>query len=174
MRLIAHTTALCLILSGTAASAHNRMFSMLDAQFEWMHHLAAAQQDTDTPAGRSSQEQARIDAFSTSAAAAGLDADLVRAFLDMRATAGEEIQSCWVARWSSAQATSPEEVKDPATSVYPALQQMDRLIFNDLLRQVPVQRDQQGDFNEHVSVDCLSDATRDRLFETLLEVQRAQ
>lgn len=165
---------LCLLIAGTATSAQADLFALIDARLEWMQDVAAFKHANDRPVEDLEREKVVIDKTLEQATLAGVDPDSAQLFFQVQIEAAKEIQSCWIERWSKDQTSVPESYADLTTEVRPALLDLGGQILDKLSNQPPVSSALQADFLDTVNVECLSDDSRAKLFDSLTKVRHSQ
>ncbi|MDA7964175.1 gamma subclass chorismate mutase AroQ [Ruegeria sp.] len=171
MRVWRKTLLLCMCLTGTATAARADLFELIDARLEWMRDVAAYKHANSLPVEDVAREQTVIAKTLEQAAAAGLDPATTQAFFEAQIEAAKDIQSCWIARWMETEA--PAEYRDLKQEVRPVLLDLGGQIIAALPDQTVATSERDG-FVAAVQVDCLSDQSRDRMFDALTQVTRLQ
>lgn len=152
-------------------------FQLIDARLELMKPVAAWKQAEGAAVEDKAREAVVVEKAVEAAGKRNIDPEGAAAFFRAQIEAAKEIQVCWIDRWTAGTATPPAEVPDLKSEIRPQLIK----IGGELLAAVEANlSDGEGfpasalpAFQAAVQVDCLSDETRDGLFEALSRMRLA-
>jgi len=164
--------AALLASSASAADSVNAstetLFSAVNERLSHMQAVAAWKADNDRPVEDLERDKVVLEAARLQAAEVGLRAKNVTLFFQAQIDAAKDIQSCWIARWEEG-AARPESVPDLVDEVRPALLTLGDSILRELAK-TSVAADDRPDFDAALTVDCLSEQSRQALFDGLLGI----
>ncbi len=151
------------------------VFELIDARLELMLPVAAWKQANDAAVEDKAREAVVVEKAVEAASLHNIDPEGAAVFFRAQIEAAKEIQVCWIERWSAGEATPPVEVPDLKGEIRPQLIE----IGGKLLAAVETTLDSGESFTATdlpafrttVRVDCLSDETRDTLFEALTQMR---
>lgn len=155
-------------IAGSGHASTETLFSAINGRLSHMQAVAAWKMDNDRPVEDLEREKVVLEAARQQAAEVGLSADSVTLFFQAQIDAAKDIQSCWIARWEEG-ASRPETVPDLVNEVRPALLKLGESILQELAT-TPVAAGDRTAFEAALTVDCLSEQSRQALFDGLLGI----
>jgi len=155
-------------VAGSVNASTETLFNAVNDRLSHMQAVAAWKADNDRPVEDLEREKVVMEAARRQAAEVGLPADSVTHFFQAQIDAAKDIQSCWIARWEEG-AARPETVPDLVDEVRPALLRLGDSILQELARTSVAAGDRKA-FDAALTVDCLSEQSRQALFDGLLDI----
>ncbi|MTH96873.1 hypothetical protein [Roseibium sp. RKSG952] len=163
-----------LLLTATAEASPQTLFDALNEQFSYMQAVAAWKRDTGSPVEYSGRQarlytQRQLVNDANAAADNGLHYERAHDFFEARYAATNEIQYCLITQWTEDE-SAPVQYKDINEVVLPALTGLRTTIIESLAEET-ITSEHEKAFKETIQVDCLSEETKDKLFNTLLKLK---
>lgn len=177
MRMGAAILLLLAVAPVTAASAESpseRVYDLIDARLELMRPVAAWKDARGVAVEDRAREAVVLEKAVQAAGESGIEPESAAAFFLSQIEAAKEIQFCWLARWEMGTATPPEEVPDLKAEFRPQLIRIGADLLSATQESLATEAAfTRAGFQSAVQVDCLSEETRDGLFEPLSAMRLA-
>ncbi len=175
MRSLAAVSLVLVLSTASGAAAETpseEVYDLIDARLELMQPVAAWKDARGIAVEDKAREAVVLDKAVKAAAERGVEAESAAAFFRAQIEAAKEIQFCWLERWESGTAAPPSEVPDLKADIRPQLIQIGADLLTATQESLAMEtRFELEDFRTAVQVDCLSDQTRDVLFQALSAMQ---
>jgi len=158
-----------LIASSPGRAAPADLFDVINQRLSHMQAVAAWKVGNGRPVEDLEREHLVLEAARAQAIASGLSGDGVTVFFQAQIDAAKDIQNCWIDRWRQG-TPRPEDMPDLVEEIRPALLKLGDEILKLMSGETVGASDRPG-FDEALTVDCLSSASKQALFESLLAVR---
>ncbi len=160
-----------------AAETSSEAFRLIDARLELMQPVAAWKDARGVAVEDREREAVVLEKAVAAAEESGIAPDTAAAFFRAQIEAAKEIQVCWIERWTSGEAVRPGEVPDLKEEIRPQLIQIGAELLAAVRERLgsgaPFLAEELPAFRAAVEVDCLTEETRDGLFEALTRMTLA-
>ena len=150
------------------ATAEEPIFELIDARLELMRAVAAYKWEHQLAIEDSAREKVVLDKARLAALKAGIAPDAAQAFFISQIEAAKEIQRYWFGRWE--QGSAPGIAPDLNTEIRPQLIALGDEITRGL-SSVNKVSNQRSEFNTVVSVEGLTQDSKNALFQALLNIR---
>ena len=150
------------------ATAEEPIFELIDARLELMRAVAAYKWEHQLAIEDSAREKVVLDKARLAALKAGIAPDAAEAFFISQIEAAKEIQRYWFGKWE--QGSAPGVAPDLNTEIRPQLIALGDEITRGL-SSVNKVSNQRSEFNTVVSVEGLTQDSKNALFQALLNIR---
>ena len=150
------------------ATAEEPIFELIDARLELMRAVAAYKWEHQLAIEDSAREKVVLDKARLAALKAGIAPDAAEAFFISQIEAAKEIQRYWFGKWE--QGSAPGIAPDLNTEIRPQLIALGDEITRGL-SSVNKVSNQRSEFNTVVSVEGLTQDSKNALFQALLNIR---
>jgi cyclohexadienyl dehydratase len=168
MKALLPLLVILLVAPPQTATAEEPLFKLIDARLKLMRSVAAYKWEHQLAIEDRVREKIVLDRARLSALKAGIDPDSAEAFFISQIEAAKEIQRYWFGRWE--QGSAPGIAPDLNTTTRPQLIALGDGITRGLSSMNTVSN-QRSEFNTTVSVEGLTQESKNALFEAMLNVK---
>ena len=160
-------------LPGFAIAQETEIFSLINERLSYMEDVALYKDQNNLPVEDLEREKIVIENAVAAATEIGLIGSSIESFFNVQIKVAKAIQYRSIANWISE--PTNRKASDLVSDIRPALTSLGDDIVNGLLEYLvtrgPIQESQRGSFHLSISIQNVSTADKDLLFDSLLRVR---